>query len=228
MVQIAAFQLYYLCHSCTIEVLHIQPPMVVCKMEAQSEYIYTCCTHVFARLALICTLSQWLSTKFLHRSSGGSLLRVRCWLGKCYPSPVWTFSTVEPTQVGRIERRQIFSHLSKIYFHLHDHNSKCSSSWMVPFWAGFPPVQFPLTSSARDFSFLSLSLSPELWLQQLGGEVEEHARGPSFTDIKYFFFLPPMREGEWLKISWLWGKKNRMGGKYLQQHKSRFFNLLCA
>ncbi len=46
-----------------------QPPTVVCKMEAQLEYIHT--AHTFLRLL----------TKFLHRSSGGSLLRVRCWLG---------------------------------------------------------------------------------------------------------------------------------------------------
>ena len=42
----------------------------------------THCIHVFARLVLICMLSWWLLTKFLHWSSGGSLLRVRCWLGK--------------------------------------------------------------------------------------------------------------------------------------------------
>ncbi len=41
------------------------------------------CTHVFARFAPICTLSPCLSTKFLHRRSVGSLLRVRCWLGTC-------------------------------------------------------------------------------------------------------------------------------------------------
>ncbi len=51
--------------------------MVVCKMEVQLEYW----VHIFARLAPICTLSQCLLTKFLHRSSVRSLLRVRCWLG---------------------------------------------------------------------------------------------------------------------------------------------------
>ena len=33
-------------------------------------------------LALFCTLSRCLLTKLLHRSSVGSLLRVRCWLGE--------------------------------------------------------------------------------------------------------------------------------------------------
>ncbi len=43
--------------------------------------IHTHCMHVFARLASTCMLSRCLVTKFLQRSSGGSLLRVRCWLG---------------------------------------------------------------------------------------------------------------------------------------------------
>ncbi len=37
---------------------------------------------VFACLAPICTLSRCLLTKFLQQSSGGSLLRVCCWLGQ--------------------------------------------------------------------------------------------------------------------------------------------------
>ncbi len=43
--------------------------------------ICTHCIHVFARLALTCMLSRCLPTKFLHRSSVGTLSRVRCWLG---------------------------------------------------------------------------------------------------------------------------------------------------
>ncbi len=46
--------------------------------------LYTHCIHVFACLAQICTVwsvSACLLTRFLHRSSVGSLLRVRCWLG---------------------------------------------------------------------------------------------------------------------------------------------------
>ncbi len=45
--------------------------------------ICTRCTHVFRTLfAPICMLSRCLLTKFLHRSSVGSLLGVRrCWLG---------------------------------------------------------------------------------------------------------------------------------------------------
>ncbi len=38
-------------------------------------------THVFARLIPICMPSRCLVTKLPRRSSGGSLLRVRCWLG---------------------------------------------------------------------------------------------------------------------------------------------------
>ena len=65
-----------------------QPPKVVCKMEAQLECCTYCictrthCLHVFAHFALICMLSQSLLTKFLHRSSVRSLLRMRCWLGR--------------------------------------------------------------------------------------------------------------------------------------------------
>ncbi len=44
--------------------------------------MYALFIHVFARLVPICMLSRCLLTKFLHRSSVGSLLRVRCWLGK--------------------------------------------------------------------------------------------------------------------------------------------------
>ena len=59
-----------------------QPATVACKMEAQLEHIqYTQCTHVLASLAQICMFSRCLSTKFLHWSSGETLLRVRCWLG---------------------------------------------------------------------------------------------------------------------------------------------------
>ena len=49
-------------------------------MEAQSERVRIAYT-VFARSAPFCMLSRCSLTKFLHRSSGGSLLRVRCWLG---------------------------------------------------------------------------------------------------------------------------------------------------
>ncbi len=38
--------------------------------------------HAFALLVPICMLSRCLLTSFLHRSSVGSLLRVRCWLGR--------------------------------------------------------------------------------------------------------------------------------------------------
>ncbi len=57
-----------------------QPPTVACITEAQLEQVSVACTF-FARLSPTCMLSRCLSTKFLHRSSVGSLLRVRCWLG---------------------------------------------------------------------------------------------------------------------------------------------------
>ncbi len=43
--------------------------------------ICTECTHVFAHSTSIWMLSRCLLTKFLHRRSVGSWLRVRCWLG---------------------------------------------------------------------------------------------------------------------------------------------------
>ena len=71
----------------------------------RSVEIYTHCVHVFVRLAPICMLSRCLFTKFLHRSSVGSLSRVRCWLGfltqafcvcvcVCVPGVVVTFKPI--------------------------------------------------------------------------------------------------------------------------------------
>ena len=70
-------------HTVALEKAPTQPPMVVLKTEAQSEYVHVAHTF-FARLAPICMLSRCLLTKFLHRSSVGSLLRVRCWLGNLF------------------------------------------------------------------------------------------------------------------------------------------------
>ena len=55
------------------------------KMKAQSEYVYVA-YKFFARLAPVRMLSRCLSTQFSHRSSGGSLLRVRCRLGFLSPT----------------------------------------------------------------------------------------------------------------------------------------------
>ncbi len=59
--------------------------------DGSSVRICKCCIHVLARFKPICMLSRCLLTKFLHRSSVGSLLRVRCccWLG----SPFGKLST---------------------------------------------------------------------------------------------------------------------------------------
>ena len=55
------------------------------KMVVQLQYIQYIYTHIaytfFASLVPICMLSRCLLAKFLHRSSVGSLSRVRCWLG---------------------------------------------------------------------------------------------------------------------------------------------------
>ncbi len=55
--------------------------MVVCKMEAQSERVHVA-VHVLLRVSAP-TRMPWsvLSDKFVHRSSGESLLRLHCWLG---------------------------------------------------------------------------------------------------------------------------------------------------
>ncbi len=68
--------------------LRTQPPTVACKMEAQLESAHNAYNIFFARLAPICMLRRCLLTKFLVRSSVGSLLRVRCWLGSSKVS-VW-------------------------------------------------------------------------------------------------------------------------------------------
>ncbi len=68
--------------------LRTQPPTAACKIEAQLEYVHVAHTF-FARLAPICTLSRCLLTKFLHRSSVGSLIRVRCWLGSSSVETQW-------------------------------------------------------------------------------------------------------------------------------------------
>ena len=58
-----------------------QPPTVACK-NGSSVGTCTRCTHTFfARFAPICMLFRRLVKKFRFRSSGGSLLRVRCWSG---------------------------------------------------------------------------------------------------------------------------------------------------
>ena len=46
-----------------------------------SRNMYTLLAHFLHVPALICMLSRCLSAKSLHRSSVGSLSRVRCWLG---------------------------------------------------------------------------------------------------------------------------------------------------
>ena len=59
-----------------------QPPTVAWKVEAQSEYVHVACTFFCTFGAdFVCSVGAcW--QKLLHRSSGGSLLRVRCWLGR--------------------------------------------------------------------------------------------------------------------------------------------------
>ncbi len=62
------------------------------KMEAQPECVHIAYTfsHVWHQFAC---LSRCLLTRFPHRSSVGSLTRVRCWLGVCY---FWSFPPPPP------------------------------------------------------------------------------------------------------------------------------------
>ena len=50
------------------------------KLSWNMHTLHTRFLHVWRRFAM---LSRCLVTKFRHRSSVGSLLRVRCWLGRC-------------------------------------------------------------------------------------------------------------------------------------------------
>ncbi len=72
--------------------------MVVRKMEARLEKVHNAYAflHVWHRFFM---LSRCLSTKFMHRSSGGSLLRVRCWLGSCC---AWNLKYVPTRQSVRV------------------------------------------------------------------------------------------------------------------------------
>ncbi len=59
-----------------------QPPTVACSV-GSSVGMCTRCVHVFCTFqASTCVPSRCLLAKFLRRSSVGSLLRVRCWLGE--------------------------------------------------------------------------------------------------------------------------------------------------
>ena len=65
-------------------VLYVHPTTNGGVQNGSSFGIYTHCTYVFAHLVPICMLSRCLLTKFLRRSSVGSSLRARCWLGMYY------------------------------------------------------------------------------------------------------------------------------------------------
>ena len=74
-----------------------QPPTVACK-NGSSVGIRKRCMHVFLPIwRPICLLGRCLAKKFLHRSSGESLLRVHCWLG----------STGEPVKYLTIQGCQV-------------------------------------------------------------------------------------------------------------------------
>ncbi len=77
------------------------------KMGAQSEYVHVAYTF-FAHLAPTCMLGRWLTTKFLHRSSGGSLLRVCCWLGHNWGSKKKLFflSFLSGYQTNELENKK--------------------------------------------------------------------------------------------------------------------------
>ncbi len=60
-----------------------QPATVACETEAPSEYVRVVYTLLLVWVP-ICVLCRCLVAKFLRRSSVGSLLTMRCWLGWFY------------------------------------------------------------------------------------------------------------------------------------------------
>ncbi len=65
----------------TMRCLYAQPPTMACKMEAQLEHVHVAYTFLHRWHRFACSVAAQ-QQKFLHRSSVGSLLRVRCWLGR--------------------------------------------------------------------------------------------------------------------------------------------------
>ncbi len=59
-----------------------QPPTRWYAKLELSRNMYTLHTRFMHIWHPICMLSRWLVTRFLHRSSVGSLLKVHCWLGE--------------------------------------------------------------------------------------------------------------------------------------------------
>ncbi len=86
-----------------------QPPTVVCKMEAQLEYIqyvHTAYPFLHVWCQYVCSLSQCLLKNFLHSSSVGSLIRAHCWLGRQHKE----FDTTN--LVNLVESNSVFRNLS--------------------------------------------------------------------------------------------------------------------
>ena len=76
------------------------------KMEAHLE-LYT--LH-FCTFCMTCMLSRRLSTKFLHRNSVGSWLRVRRWLGSCSRSNMCEFCSLrKPCPLTQIKKENELS-----------------------------------------------------------------------------------------------------------------------
>ncbi len=115
--------------------------------------IYTHCKHVFARLAPFCVLRRRLLTKFLHRSSVGSSLRVRCWLRMqvfCYCG--WK-EVAFPTLVYNVLRLLQFDMWRASFWHVYLKFLYC---WLLL-------VFFPFEIEVS----LSLSLSSSLFFSDL-------------------------------------------------------------
>ena len=78
-----------------------RPPTVACKHGSSVGTPHTHCTHVFLHVwRPICMLSRCLAAKSLHRSSGGSLSRVRCWLGTVSSSKKKNYSVSRSIFLG--------------------------------------------------------------------------------------------------------------------------------
>ena len=111
--------------------------------------ICTRCIHVFTRFAPTCMLSPCLLMKFLHWSSVGSLLRVRCWLG----TPFWAVLVLSPAR--KEEFRYYFQEKKIVSFTaVICHSSSSSSRYR------FPSLNTRITSLSLSLSLFASPPSP--------------------------------------------------------------------
>ncbi len=80
-----------------------QPPTVACNDGSSVGICARCVTRYLHVWRPICMLGRCSVTKFLHLTSGGSLLRVRCWLG----NDGWVFNVSASTFFAQILIREM-------------------------------------------------------------------------------------------------------------------------